>query len=79
MSERSDTTPEAEWGPAVVRGALILAGAILGFGIVPDRLVALLSSRTSPAVRDLLVTAWVALWFIALGWGLVRLQRRGGP
>ncbi len=76
--EEPSREPAESWARAGVKAGTILAGAALAFAIVPDRLIAFLSLRVSPRLRDLLVVAWVAASFVALCWGLVALQRRAG-
>ena len=41
---------------------------------IPDRLVAYLSTRVGPDVRDVLVLLWVLVWFVFLCWLFVVLQ-----
>jgi membrane-bound metal-dependent hydrolase YbcI (DUF457 family) len=75
------TAPSAfsseSWGRALLCGAVVLILAIVGFGVVPDRMITYLSTRVTPIARDLLVTLWVVAFFIFLTWLYVRLQPRG--
>jgi hypothetical protein len=73
----SSSTVEG-WGPALLEGSVVLLLCWAGFLFVPDRLLAYLTTRVSPHVRDALVTAYFVLFFIALAWGFVRLQQRRG-
>jgi hypothetical protein len=49
--------------------------SFLALVIVPDRLLAFLAPRITPASRDLLVVAWVTVAFVALCWLFVAIQR----
>jgi hypothetical protein len=53
----------------------MLVASFLALVIVPDRLLAFLSPRITPASRDLLVVAWVTVAFVALCWLFVAIQR----
>lgn len=64
------------WLSAVVRAALIVALSVVGFVLVPDRIVIYLSEHARPGVRDLATLAWVLAWFVALSWLVTHLQRR---
>jgi hypothetical protein len=66
------------WGHAILTSAIVLVLAIVGFGIVPDRLITFLTTRITPTWRDLLVTLWVVGFFVFLTWLYVRLQPRAG-
>lgn len=70
--------PAEPWGSAALRAGVVLAGALIALAIVPDRLMAFLTLRVSPRLRDLLVVAWVGVSLLALSWGLVALQRGQG-
>lgn len=75
--ESRPTAPAGErWGLAVLRAAVILVLSWAGFLFVPDRLLAYLSTRVTPHSRDALVSAWVAIWFLALSWMFVAFQPR---
>ncbi len=54
----------------------MLAG-VIGLAVVPDLLADFLARRVSEDVRDVLVTAWWALFLVGLSWAFVALQRRG--
>ncbi len=64
------------WGRATWKAAVILVAAVVGFMIVPDRLVAYLSLHVAPRVRDAIVALWVSVAFLALCWVFVALQRK---
>lgn len=61
------------WGSAAWKAALILILSFVGFILVPNRLVASLS--VTPRARDALLLAWVVVFFLALSWFFVVLQR----
>jgi hypothetical protein len=63
------------WGGALVRAALVLIASFVGLVIVPDRLLSYLATRAVPRTRDGLVVLWVVVFFIALSYGFVTLQR----
>jgi hypothetical protein len=75
LTVRPAEQPTDGWGTAIVKSAVILALALVGFGVVPDRLVTYLSRHMSPTGRDLLVSLWVLVFFVFLCWLYVRLQR----
>jgi hypothetical protein len=54
---------------------VVLAASFLALVIVPDRLLAFLSPRVTPTVRDLVVVAWETVAFVALCLLFVALQR----
>ena len=65
------------WGSATVRAAVMLIASFVLFAYLPDRLLAYLAVRTTPTVRDLLVSlSWVVTLVLAF-WLFVRLQRTG--
>src|SRR5438270_727608 len=48
------------WGSATVRAAVMLVASFVLFAYFPDRLLTYLAVRTTPTVRDLLVSlSWV--------------------
>ena len=63
------------WAVAGAKAALLLALSIVGFVLVPDRLLVFLSTRVAPHVRDLLVVAWVVVAFVVLALLFTRVQR----
>ena len=71
----SSSTSEG-WGQAVLKGAIVILVSWAGFLFVPDRMLAYLTRRVTPHVRDAIVTAYVVVFFIALARGFVLLQRR---
>lgn len=64
------------WGAAGWKAVVVLAASGLSFVLIPDRLVAFLSTRVGPGVRDALLALWVTVAFIVLSWTLVQVQRR---
>ena len=62
------------WVPALLRAGAWLATWVLLVYFIPDRLVAYLSTRVGPDVRDVLVLLWVLVWFVFLCWLFVVLQ-----
>jgi hypothetical protein len=63
------------WGSATVRAAVMLVASFVLFAYLPDRLLTYLAVRTTPTVRDLLVSlSWVVTLILAF-WLFVRLQR----
>lgn len=63
------------WSSAAIRAAVIVVLSVVGFILVPDRIVIYLSEHARPGVRDLATLAWVLAWFVALSWLVTRLQR----
>jgi hypothetical protein len=75
--DRHDTGPATErWRRASAMAAALLVVGVVGFVVVPDRLLAFLSTRTAPRTRDALVVLYVVVFFIAFSWLFVRVQRR---
>ena len=66
------------WLPAAWKAAVLSIAAIVGFVVVPDRLVAYLSLHVAPRTRDAIVLLWSVFWFVALSLVFVLLQRRRG-
>lgn len=64
------------WGRATWKAVVILVAAVVGFVVVPDRLVAYLSLHAVPRTRDAIVALWVTVFFLALSWAFVALQRK---
>ena len=63
------------WGSATVRAAVMLVASFVLFAYLPDRLLTYLAVRTTPTVRDLLVSlSWIVTLILAF-WLFVRLQR----
>jgi hypothetical protein len=62
--------------PAAWKAAVLLIAAIVGFMVVPDRLVAYLSLHVAPRTRDAIVLIWSVFWFVVLSFAFVLLQRR---
>ena len=66
------------WSRALLKAAAVLALSWIGFLFIPSRFLSFLTTRVGPNVRDALVAGWVVLFFIALTWGFIALQRRWG-
>lgn len=65
------------WRSATARAAVMLGGSILLCAYVPDRLFIYLAVRTTPTIRDSLVSlSWLLMLVLAF-WLFVRLQRTG--
>jgi len=64
------------WIPAAWKAAVLLIAAIVGFVVVPDRLVAYLSLHVAPRTRDAILLLWSVFWFVVLSFAFVLLQRR---
>jgi hypothetical protein len=65
------------WGSAAGRAAVMLVASFVLFAYLPDRLLTYLAVRTTPTVRDLLVSfSWVVTLVLAF-WLFLRLQRTG--
>jgi hypothetical protein len=77
MAFRQDDSSQMTWSEAIVRAIILLAASTVVFLVVPDRLLAYLSLHVAPRVRDLLVTAWIAVGFWGVAALFVRLQRGG--
>ena len=71
---RDELAPEG-WASATWKAALVLVAALVGLVVVPDRLLAFLSTRVTPRLRDLIVAAFAVLAFVLLSLAFVRLQR----
>jgi len=69
---------EERWGRAAVTAALLVGAAVLGFGVIPDRLVEVLTPRVSARVRDALLLVWVTAFFVVLARAFTLLQRKRG-
>ena len=63
------------WGSATARAAVMLVASFVLFAWIPDRLLTYLAVRTTPTVRDLLVSLLWALTLILAFWLFIRLQR----
>ena len=63
------------WLSAVIRGTVMLVASVVAFVLVPNQLLTYLSLHAAPRVRDLLVTTWWMLAFVACCVLFLRLQR----
>jgi hypothetical protein len=68
-----------KWTVATVRAALMLVASILLFVLIPDRLLAYISTRIVPRWRDLLMVVYMTVAFVFACWLFVRLQREPAP
>ena len=64
------------WGPALLKGGLVIAACFVGFIYVPNHLLTFLTTRVGPNSRDGLVTGFVLVVFVVLAWLFVALQPR---
>jgi hypothetical protein len=70
------TAPRTEsWGRELLKAALVLILAWGGFLLIPNKLLAYLTTRVTPHARDALVTLWVLVFFVVLSWLFVMLQK----
>jgi hypothetical protein len=80
MAEHKVTATRAPdamtWRDATLRAGLILLLSLVGFMIVPDRLLAFLATRVEPTLRDALLVLWNVVFFVALAKVFVPLQGR---
>ncbi|HZD16564.1 MAG TPA: hypothetical protein VE669_00330 [Actinomycetota bacterium] len=67
------------WARPIAAATAIVAAAYLGLAFIPDRLVAFLTTRVSPNTRDLLVTGYFVVAFLALSWAFFAAQRWERP
>ena len=70
-------TRTTSWGAALLGAAAMILLSFLVFILIPNSLLAYLTTRMTPTGRDLVVVAWWALAFVASCVVFVRLQRRG--
>ena len=76
--DRHDTGSATErWPRSLAIAATLLVVAVVGFVVVPDRLLAFLSTRTAARTRDALVVLYAVVFFITISWLFVRVQRGG--
>jgi hypothetical protein len=77
LRTRSTSQIGAEsWRPALLKAAAVVVLAVVGFMIVPDRLLVYLSTRVSPHIRDAIMTLWTAAFFGAMSFAFTFLQKR---
>ena len=69
---------KAGWGAATLAAGGMLLASYLAFVLIPNDLLNYLSLHVAPRARDLIVTVWSIVGFVACGWLFVRLQRREG-
>lgn len=78
--ERAEAEPthgSAGWWRALPRAVIVLLVGFVGLALIPDRLMALLSGRVAPALRDLLLLGWIFIATTATAWTLAIVQRPG--
>jgi hypothetical protein len=63
------------WPVASIRAAVVLVASIVLFVVVPDRLLAYVSTRIVPGWRDFLMLLYWGAAFVLGCWLFVRLQR----
>ena len=66
------------WAKEIGLAAVMLLTCYLVFVLFPNNLLTYLSTRTVPFTRDLLVTLWWVVAFVAACWLFLRLQRKRG-
>ncbi len=64
------------WGAAALKALAMIAISFLVFVLVPNSLLAYLTTRMTPTGRDLVVATWWLVAFVVACWIFVRLQRR---
>jgi hypothetical protein len=64
------------WLVASVRAAVVLVASVVLLVVIPDRLLAYLSTRIVPGWRDFLMLLYWGAAFVVECWLFVRLQRR---
>jgi hypothetical protein len=64
------------WPAASIRAVIVLVASVILFVLVPDRLLAYLSTRIVPGWRDFLMLLYWGAAFVVGCWLFVRLQRR---
>jgi len=59
----------------VLKAVVMLVVSVVVLVAAPDRLIAFLAPRVTPTARDALIVVWMTVWFAALCWLFVVLQR----
>ena len=78
MSDPQDRVAAGQsWASALVRAAVLLVLALVGFAFIPDRLIAYLSLHVAPRVRDSIISVWEIAYFVFMCRAFVVIQRRG--
>lgn len=67
---------QVSWLRAIRLSVIMLVVCYVTFLLVPNNLLTYLSRHTTPQRRDLLVTLWWAVAFVAACWLFLRLQRK---
>lgn len=65
------------WISAILGAAAMVLVSFLVFVLIPNSLLAYLTTRMTPTGRDLVVVAWWVFAFVVSCVVFVRLQRRG--
>jgi hypothetical protein len=65
------------WPVALLKSLVILVLSVGLLVLVPNWMLGYLATRVGPNVRDGLVTAWVAVFFVALAWAFTAIQAAG--
>lgn len=65
------------WASAVVGAAVMILVSFLVFVLIPNSLLAYLTTRMTPTGRDLVVVTWWVFAFVISCIVFVRLQHRG--
>ncbi|MDP9234303.1 MAG: hypothetical protein M3P01_07100 [Actinomycetota bacterium] len=73
-SARGGNGARRSWGSAAGTSVVVLGVSILAFMVIPNELIAFLSTRVEPTARDLLVSFWWVLALVACIWLFVRVQ-----
>lgn len=63
------------WAWGIGQAAVVMLASYLAFVLIPNNLLTYLSTRTAPFTRDLLVTLWWIVGFVACCWLFIWLQR----
>lgn len=63
------------WRSAALSAIVVLAISVIGFMIVPDRLLTFLSRHVAPRTRDAIVASWWLVFFVAMCVIFTAMQR----
>jgi hypothetical protein len=76
--DEGSALPGQSWGAAAVPAVVMIFLSWLAFVLVPNTLLAYLSTRVVPTWRDLLVVGYWMAAFVGCCWAFLVLQRRRG-
>jgi FtsH-binding integral membrane protein len=77
--QQAESGPRAtSWGAATLRAAIMVVYSFLVFALIPNSLLAYLTTRLTPTARDLVMVGWWVLAFVVGCVVFVRLQPRSG-